>query len=283
MRIIADSGSTKTAWALIDGATIEFAEGQGINPFHLSEEAMQDIIKTDLLPLVGDRKVEDVWFFGAGCTEEKCPVVASCLSEVLNHPDTVTVGSDMLGAAKALCGDKPGMVCILGTGANSCYYDGVRMTDNVPALGYILGDEGSGAYIGKRLVGDMFKRQFADELFDCFVEETGLTVAEVVEKVYRQPLPNRFLASLTLFCSAHRQHPQIHAFLVDCFSEFVRRNVVKNKQSRRGDCVHFIGSIAYYFRTELEEALNRHGYQLGVVLRAPIEGLVKHYAQTALS
>ncbi len=283
MRIIADSGSTKTAWALIDGATIEFAEGQGINPFHLSEDEIIGILQADLLPIVGDRKVEKVWFFGAGCTAEKIPVMANCLLKSIAGECDITVGSDMLGAAKALCGDQPGVVCILGTGANSCYYDGEKITDNVPPLGYILGDEGSGAYIGKRLVGDMFKRQFSAELYDLFVKETGLTAVSVVEKVYRQPLPNRFLASLTTFCSAHREHPQMKAFLVDCFSEFVRRNVVRYSQLSRGDSVSFVGSVALYFREEIEEALQRHGYEMGKVLRSPIEGLVRYYLVKAVS
>ncbi len=277
MRIIADSGSTKTAWALIENARIEYLEGRGINPIHLGKDEIINIIETDLVPFVGDRRVEGVCFFGSGCTKEKIPVVAGCIAEALDNPDEVYVDSDMVGAAKAVCGDKPGLACILGTGANSCYFDGRQITDNVPALGYILGDEGSGAYIGKRLVGDMFKRQFTDELFECFVKETGLSVASVVEKVYRQPTPNLFLASLTTFCSSHRDHPQIHAFLVDCFSEFVRRNVVKYSQLHRGDSVNFVGSVAFFFQPEISEALHRHGYEMGKVLRSPIEGLVKNY------
>ena len=276
MTIIADSGSTKTAWALLDGTTTEYVEGRGINPVHLSEEQIIEIMDKELLPYIGDRKVDEVWFYGAGCTTEKSPIVASCIIDVLG-PDKVFVGSDMLGAAKALCGDKPGVVCILGTGANSCYYDGHDITDNVPALGYILGDEGSGAYIGKRLVGDMFKRQFSGEIPESFVKETGLTATSVIEKVYRQPLPNRFLASLALFCQAHRQDPQMQSFLIDCFNEFVRRNVSKYSQLRRGDSVNFVGSIAFFFRAELGEALRLHGYEVGRILRSPIEGLVKYY------
>ncbi|MBR3454332.1 MAG: ATPase [Bacteroidaceae bacterium] len=277
MRIIADSGSTKTAWALLDGATIELTEGQGINPFHCDSQQICDILRSDLSPYVGERRVEEVWFYGAGCTVEKSPVVADCLREVLDVDGDVHVGSDMLGAAKALCGDQPGVVCILGTGANSCYFDGHDIIDNVPPLGYILGDEGSGAYIGKRLVGDMFKRQFSTDLYDCFIKETGLTAASVVEKVYRQPMPNIFLASLTTFCSVHREHPQMKAFLVDCFSEFVRRNVVRYSSLRRGDAVNFVGSISFFFREEISEALHRHGYEMGKVLRSPIEGLVRYY------
>lgn len=277
MVIIADSGSTKTAWALLDGTTTEYLEGRGINPVHFSETDIKEILMADLIPYIGERKVEGVWFYGAGCTQEKSPVIAGCLREVLDEDVDIHVGSDMLGAAKALCGDKEGLVCILGTGANSCYYDGNQIVDNVPALGYILGDEGSGAYIGKRLVSDMFKRQFSHDLYLMFLAETGLTMASVIDKVYRQPQPNIFLASLTVFCSAHKEHPQMQAFLKDCFGEFVRRNVAKYSQLHRGDSVHLVGSIAFFFREEISEALRLQGYELGRVLRSPIVGLVKYF------
>ena len=280
MTIIADSGSTKTAWALLDGTTTEYFEGRGINPIHLSAAEIKDIMINDICPFVGERNVERVFFYGAGCTPEKCTEVADCIKDVMGADD-VLVGSDMLGAAKALCGDKAGVVCILGTGANSCYYDGQQIIDNVPALGYILGDEGSGAYIGKRLVSDMFKRQFSPELYDSFIAETGLTIPSLIDKVYRQPLPNRFLAPLTVFCSTHRDHPQMQAFLKDCFSEFIRRNVSKYSQLQRGDRVHLVGSIAFFFRDEISEALRLHGYELGRVLRSPIHGLVKNYLTQA--
>lgn len=277
MKIIADSGSTKTAWALIKDSAVEYIIGQGINPVVCDEQQIKEIIETDLVSHIAGMTVDEVYFYGAGCTSEKSIVVMQCLQELFGNDCEVVVGSDMLGAARALYGDKPGVACILGTGSNSCYYDGRHIVDNVPALGFILGDEGSGAYIGKRLVGDMFKRQFDDELYDCFIKETGLTMAMVIENVYRQPLPNRFLASLTKFCHTHREHPQMKDFLVDCFSEFVRRNISGYKKLAVENSVGFVGSVAFYFRDELNSALTRHGYALGQVLKSPIEGLVDQF------
>lgn len=186
----------------------------------------------------------------------------------------------MLGAARGLCGRQPGIVCILGTGSNSCYYSGREIIANVSPLGYILGDEGSGAYIGKRLVGDILKKQLPEDICNLFFEETHETQATIIQKVYREPLPNRFLASLSPFCARHRENTAIHALILDCFKQFFKRNIDAYKAlvpNGEHDKVHFIGSIAHYYRNELAEAASVCGYKVGNILQAPLEGLTEYH------
>ena len=279
MTLVADSGSTKTAWCLTDGEHHELLMTQGINPFQQNEKEIVKLLREELLPLLSaEQIVTDVFFYGAGCTAEKIPVVASAIRQILRNETKIFVGSDMLGAARSLCGNNPGIVCILGTGSNSCYYDGVQILDNVSPLGYILGDEGSGAYIGKHLVGNVLKRQFSDHLCQLFIKETKLTTSAIIQKVYREPLPNRFLASLSPFCARHREMKEVHDFLIDCFSEFFKRNV--NLYEIPELPVNFVGSVAWFYREELQETARNLGYRMGNIMQAPLEGLVNYHTQT---
>lgn len=278
MKLICDSGSTKSAWCLTDGSTPLYFTTQGINPFQQSEEEIAGILHNELLPhLPSDIYINKVYFYGAGCTKEKSPIVAKAIRSTIAPEAKITVDSDMLGAAIALCGDKAGIVCILGTGSNSAYYDGKELHSSIPALGYILGDEGSGAYIGKRLVGDILKCQFSEEMRTLFFEETHESQASIIQKVYREPMANRYLASLSPFCAKHREIPEMHDFIIDCFEQFFKRNIIPmtkrlNLETRQVNCV---GSIAYYYNKEISEVAEKHGYQIGTILQAPIEGLVR--------
>lgn len=284
IQLIADSGSTKTAWCITDheSVNVQIVSG-GINPFQQSEEDICALLHHELLPALDEKlckcgltAIEEVCYYGAGCTPEKSVVVKSALRSVLGAECRIFVGSDMLGAARAACGHEAGICCILGTGANSCRYDGRDVTDNVSPLGYILGDEGSGAYIGKRLVGNCLKRQFSDEICRMFLDETKLTTAEIINKVYRQPLANKFLASLSPFCARHRDIDEIHDFLIDCFSQFFVRNVA-NYPDAHSLPVHFVGSIAWYYRAEVAEAAARCGYTVGKIVQAPLDGIVEYH------
>ena len=272
--LIADSGSTKTAWCIIEGENRQFFYTQGINPYQQSEDDIIAELQRSLVPEV--RNAEAIYFYGAGCTAEKAPVVASALRRSISTEADIFVDSDMLGAARSLCGRESGVVCILGTGSNSCLYDGTELVSNVSPLGYVLGDEGSGAYIGKRLVGNCLKRQFSEEVCRLFSEEIQLSTASIVNKVYREPFPNRFLASLSPFCSRHRDLPEIHEFLVDCFREFFLRNVALYE--RKELPVHFIGSVAWNYRQELEEAAAQLGFRIGKIEQDPLDGLIQYHA-----
>lgn len=276
MIVIADSGSTKTDWCMgHTRADSRRMQTEGINPFHQPAGEIDRILSA--LPFARQEdaaRVTNVYFYGAGCTPEKAGIVEEALSR--RFPQArVFVESDLLGAARALCGTEPGIACILGTGSNSCAYDGERITAHVPPLGYILGDEGSGAVLGKRLAGDCLKHQLPDDLCQAFFDSCGLSPAEIIDKVYRQPLANRFLASLTPFLSAHRCRPEIQALLLSGFTDFFRRNVMQ--YIYKGIPVHFTGSIAHHFREEMMEAARRLDIRTGHILKSPMEGLMDYH------
>lgn len=308
MILIADSGSTKTAWCLLgkDTAHRQTIYTQGINPFHQNEEDICAILRHELYPLIADQSdhISHIHFYGAGCTKEKSPIVADALRNAINSIARISVESDMLGAARGVCGHQKGIVCILGTGSNSCYYDGRNLHQDIPALGYILGDEGSGAYIGRRLVGDILKRQLPEDIQQQFFEETKETQENIIQKVYRAPFPNRYLASLSPFCHRHRTHPSIHTLLLDCFSQFFIRNILPTQQQHPilsqtqqlhptisptqppppiSLPVHFVGSIAYHYQSELTEVAHTYGIQLGTIVQSPLEGLAEYHITDLLS
>jgi N-acetylglucosamine kinase-like BadF-type ATPase len=189
----------------------------------------------------------------------------------------IEVASDMLGAARAICGHKPGIACILGTGSNSCSYDGERIVDNVSPLGFILGDEGSGAVLGKMLVADVLKRQLPETIIRRFHNKYQLTAAEIIDRVYRQKLPNRFLASFVPFLSENIEEPSVRALVKSSFRLFIRRNVLQYKDADLLP-IGFVGSVAFYFRTPLQEVMKEEGLHLGNIIQAPSEGLVRYHA-----
>ena len=307
MILIADSGSTKVHWCLLT------ASGQcsdvftdGINPLFQTTIAMQNSISNQLLPQISSLlwagTLTHVFFYGAGCTPEKKVFVQKALEAVFKKAE-VHVESDMLGAARGLLGHNAGVACILGTGSGSCFYDGEKIAWAVPSLGYILGDEGSAAVLGKRLVGDLLKnpevsplngenglrRKGYEDLKELFFKEQETSMADIIEKVYRQPFPNRFLAKLSRFCADHIDDPRIRALVYDHFVQFIRRNLkqyfqMPNDQmvnKKMVNAVGFVGSIAYYYRPILEEAMAAEGIPVGTILQDPVEGL-KEYHKSAV-
>ena len=296
MKLICDSGSTKSAWCLTDGTTPLHFTTQGINPFQQNEEKIDEILHDELLPQLKDTNakmgktdcgcnshgdiaplIEEVHFYGAGCTAEKSPIVTKAIKSIIAPNATINVQSDMLGAAVALCGNSEGIVCILGTGSNSAYYDGTKLISCIPALGYILGDEGSGAYIGKRLVGDILKCQLSEQVRELFFDETKETQASIIQKTYREPMANRFLASLSPFCYRHRDIEEIEEFIKDCFRQFFERNIIPTKNILQlNDCtINCVGSIAHYYEKEIKEVAAEYHLRIGKILQAPIDGLVE--------
>lgn len=276
MILIADSGATKTDWCYGENISVaKTVQTQGINPFHQSVEQISRILKEELLPqLTNLNSITQIHFYGAGCTPEKSIVVKEVLQLFFSQA-TIDVQSDLLGAARSLCGKEHGIACILGTGSNSCEYNGEQIISNVSPLGYILGDEGSGAVLGKRLVGDCLKKQLPEKLCKLFWEYVSMSYAEITDKVYRQPQANRFLASLTPFLSIHRKEPEIHALLLSCFTDFFRRNVMQYNHD--ATIVHFTGSIAWYFQEEVKEAARTLNIQTGKFIKSPIHGLIKYH------
>ena len=270
--MIADSGSTKTTWQTGQLCI----RTQGINPFHQSADSIKAILTDELMPQIASVEVNEIVFYGAGCTAEKSLVLSEVLAEVFTSSNDIQVGSDMLGAARALCQHSPGIACILGTGANSCYYDGKEIQDNVPPLGYVLGDEGSAAYIGKRLVADILKRQMPNDVCKMFHDETGLDTSTIINNVYRMPMPNRFLGETSRFCANHRNHVAIHNLLTDCFTQFFRRNVMSYQHTDLP--VHFVGSVAKVYEEEIHEAATGLGLKIGTIMSDPMPGLLTYHA-----
>lgn len=278
MILIADSGSTKTDWCLAEqGVAQKRISTKGMNPFFQSEEEMAAEMQSSLLTQLGDERPEAVYFYGAGCAFDKVEPVRRAIAHVLKlDACQVEVNSDMLAAARSVCGHQAGIACILGTGSNSCFYDGREIVANVSPLGFILGDEGSGAVLGKLLVGDLLKNQLPAGLKEEFLTYYGLTPADIIHRVYRQPFPNRFLASLSPFIATHIGVPQVRQLVKRSFVDFLQRNVMQYDYRRYR--VGFNGSVAWHYRDVLSEAMADLGLQLGPIIQGPMEGLVKFHA-----
>ena len=275
MILIADSGSTKVAWRVLhkDG-TIQAIQTIGINPFFVSEPDILRTLEENLKPAVrGD--VSQVFFYGAGVAgKDKIDILTRCFQTAFPGC-SVEANSDLLAAARCLFGSEKGIAAILGTGANTCFYDGEKIVDNVPACGYILGDEGGGAVLGKKLVSDYLKRMLPADLSEAFEKQYKLGLLDIIEKVYRQPLPNRFLASFALFLGDHQSHPYVQEFLGKAFDEFFSRNIIHYDYKTYP--VNIVGSVAYYFRDEVMASAARHGMKIGKIVHTPIEGLVAYH------
>ncbi len=271
--LVCDSGSTKADWLYANCDSEEAVRTDGINPVRDSGESINRIVAS--LP---DWKPEYIYFYGAGCIEPYSASVRKALQE--RFPKAlVSVESDLLGAARALFGHEEGIACILGTGSNSCLYKNGQITANVPPMGYILGDEGSGAVLGRQLVSDIVKGQLSQELKDAFMEEFQLTPALIVENVYRKPAANRFLASLCPFLSKHRDYDEIQRLLASEFERFLRRNVLL--YNRPDLEIRYVGSISVHFEHELRNVHAKMGLKMGDVLASPVKKMMFFHHKSA--
>jgi len=276
MHLIADSGSTKTNWSLTDGGlVVKGINTSGINPFYQTQEEIISDLENQLIPQLDDCIIEEIHFYGAGCSfPEKKAIVGNALGKYFS--DTVIeVQSDLLGAARALFQHEKGIACILGTGSNSCYYDGNEILQNVSPLGFILGDEGSGAVLGKMLIADCLKNQLPDLLREELLDKYDLTPAQILDSVYKKPFPNRFLAKFTPFILENIEEPSIFNLVYESFDSFLVRNVMQYPLDEIK--VGFIGSIAYYFRDTLEIVASERGIVISEIVKSPMEGLVEYH------
>lgn len=286
--LLADSGSTKTDWLLLCPSGAEArAVTAGLNPFMNTRETLTSVLQSDLLPalpfasedgVVREPSAKDmeVYFYGAGCrgtgTEDMTSALRAVFPEASLH-----VESDLLGAARAACREEEGIACILGTGSNSCLYDGHDIVQNVSPLGYILGDEGSGAVLGRRLIGDVLKHQLPAEVCQLFAAEYPDTVDDIIRRVYREPNANRYLASFAPFLGRHRDLKAVQGLIKDEFRRFFERNIAQYGHPEMP--LNFVGSIAFFLRTELQTVAAEMGYRVGRILRSPIEGLREYYLE----
>ena len=278
--LIADSGSTKTDWICLTGddeSTQIEVQTVGLNPFHVSDNEIRGVLTHDVLPQLGDSNVEAVYFYGSGVRPEVEGRVEGLLRESFPDAKTVQAHSDLLGACRALCGDEAGIACILGTGANSCVYDGKKIVHNTPALGYILGDEGSRAVLGKHLLHDLYTGVLPLNLRLTFEKEMGLELSEIINKVYREPQANRFLASLSEFIHRHLDEEGIRQMVYNTFSDFINYHV--SRYGRHDLPLSFVGSIAFYYQEQLQLIVQMLGYQMGTILKSPLQGLVAYHSK----
>ena len=279
MILLADSGSTKTDWCLAEnGKALKSIKTRGTNPFFQTEDEIAAEIEASLLPELPSNEIDDVFFYGAGCTAEKQPVLEAALRRHLNVKGRLEVASDMLAAARSICGHEAGIACILGTGSNSCLYDGEKLVKNVSPLGFILGDEGSGAVLGKLLVGDVLKNQLPKALCEKFLKEYNLDRMAIIQKVYKEPAANRFLASLSPFLIQNIEEPAIHRLVLNAFKAFFVRNI-ENYEGYKQLPVSFVGSVAHYYRDVLGEAAKALDITIGNIIKSPMEGLLKYHSK----
>lgn len=277
MILLADGGSTKVDWRLVEGTKeIKQISTKGANPFFRSREDISEEIKKVINPVLNGHTIDSVHFFGAGCASpEKNKIVRDAIADNIKTSH-IEVNSDLVAAAKGLCGTKKGIACILGTGSNSCFYDGEEIVENVSPLGYVLGDEGSGAVLGRLFLSACLKNQLTKGLKEKFLREFNLTPAAILDMVYRQPLANRFLASLSPFLVENIHDKTVYDLVYNAFKDFFVKNVMQ--YDYKNNDVHFTGSVAYYYKDLVRKVGADLHIKVGIISQSPMEGLIKYYA-----
>lgn len=274
MILIIDSGSTKSDFIWIKKNDIRYkSQTTGINPFYQKENDILATI-TNACPIEIREQTKQVYFYGAGCSfKEKCDMVQRPLQEIFSHA-IIEVHNDLLGAARSLFQHNEGIACILGTGSNSCQYNGNGIVKNVSPLGFILGDEGSGAVLGKNFIGDILKGLAPIEITERFFQEENISPAVIMDKIYKQPFPNRFLAQFSKHIYQYKKEPYFHQLLITCFKDFFFRNISQYPESL---AIGLIGSIAYYFQEELLDVARQDNRTITIIEKSPIDGLIKYH------
>ncbi|MDR1381119.1 MAG: ATPase [Tannerella sp.] len=281
MNLIVDSGTTKTDWLIVrEGTVVDSVCTKGMNPYFQSQEDIRKELRDVLLPgmkavFAGGVSVGTVYFYGAGCVFDKVEMMREALSSRI-PARAIHVYSDLLAAAHSTCGHEAGIACILGTGSNSCFYDGEKIVKNISPLGYVLGDEGGGAMLGRTLVSDVLKEILPRPLREAFFERFRMTQADILEHVYKKPFPNRFLAGFSPFLHEHGNDPEIRRILVNGFNSFFTRNVMQ--YDYKTHTVNFVGSVAYHYEEILRVTAESAGMRVGKIIRSPLEGLVDYYS-----
>lgn len=276
MILIADGGSTKTDWRVLDGDIVHAYYTKGINPFHNNEDQIiEEINKSDLIKI--RLSIKEIYFYGAGLVNEGVKnTLKDIFVKLFPTVIKIEVNDDLLAAARSLFNNEKGIACILGTGSNSCFFNGVSIEDKVPALGYILGDEGSGSKLGIKFVNALHKREFSEDLTSELMQESDLEMAIVLENVYKKHLPNLYLASLTKIIKKHIDNTDIYDLVKESLIEFIDKNVSKYKDFKNYN-IGFVGSIAYHFEDILIQVLLEKDLQLGKIVQAPIDELITYH------
>lgn len=277
MILIADGGSTKTDWRLLkEGREYKQVQTQGFNPYLVGSDVIEEILWKELQPYIDNEAVSHVYYYGAGCsTPVKNMIVENAFEKVFTKA-RIDISHDLLGAAHALCADSEGIVAILGTGSNSCYYDGREIKEGIFSLGYFFGDEGSGAYLGKQLLTAYLHKELPRDIEERLQQEYPSSLESILDAVYKKPAPSRFLASFSRFINNNREHPYIHNLITEAFKAFYKYQVccyAKHKEVP----VHFVGSVAYHYQDILTEVGKQFDIKTGNFIKAPIDGLVRYH------
>lgn len=274
--LVADAGSTKTEWSLLHNGKIKTAYTQGISPYFLNGEQIADLLKSDLLPALKKAEIEEVYFYGTGCLNPANKTLVKNALKKTFPATRVAVTDDVEGAAIGLCGSAKGIACILGTGSSSCFFDGKRIKKSNPGLGYALGDEGSGAYLGKKVLQYYLYNTFDEDLRARFDASYTTNTAEILENVYKKPLPNRYLASFAKFLDENRGHYMIENIIEDGLNDFFFTHLIKYNEAWKYP-VNFVGGIAFAFKDVVRELCSVYNFELGRILQKPMKGLIEFH------
>jgi N-acetylglucosamine kinase-like BadF-type ATPase len=275
-KLIADSGATKAEWCLLGGSRKKTIFTQGISPYFLNSDQVRTLLLKELCPFLKRETVGEVHYYGTGMRNPKnVRMVRRCLEEIFVGA-AVEVSDDMLAAARGLTGNKKGIVCNLGTGSFCCYYNGKKIVKRSPGIGYILGDEGSGAYLGKKVIQYYLYDIFEDELRNKFSRKYKAQPVDILENVYRKPLANRYMATFSLFLSENRGHYMIENIIEDGLNDFFSNHLIKYKETSALP-VSFVGGVAYGFKDVLQQLCITYEMKLGKVLKNPMEGLIQYH------
>jgi glucosamine kinase len=277
--LLADSGATKCEWCLVKNGRKTTIFTQGISPYFLSIQQICQVLATELLPSLKKTQVTEVYYYGTGLSNpNNVKILAKALRQTFPGAK-VNAEHDMMAAARALCGREKGVACILGTGSNSCFFNGNKIMKNRPGLGYILGDEGSGAYLGKKVVQYYLYETYDEELQYKFNLAFNTNRVEILENVYKKPLANRYLAGFAVFLAQNRGHYMVENILEDGLNEFFFHHLCKYSESWKYP-IHFVGGISFGFRDVLQQLCESYEFELGRVLKNPMEGLIEYHTST---
>jgi N-acetylglucosamine kinase-like BadF-type ATPase len=279
--LIADSGATKAEWVLIGDGRKKTIFTQGISPYFLDTAQVGQLVDQELKQKIKNVEVEEVYYYGTGCSNpENAKSIKKALQKLFNGAK-IEVNTDLMAAARAVCGDQKGIASILGTGSNSCYYNGKNIIKNSPGLGYVLGDEGSGAYLGKKVIQYYLYNTFDEDLRSLFDAKFVTTQVEILDNVYKKPLPNRYLAGFAMFLAENRGHYMIENIIEDGLNDFFFQHLCKYNEVWKYP-VNFVGSVADGFKDVIQQLCNSYEFELGNILKNPMQGLVKYHDVTTV-
>jgi glucosamine kinase len=277
--LIADSGATKAEWCLLHNGEKKILFTQGISPYFLNTDQIAELVTKELASKLKNLTIEQINYYGTGCANiENAKSVKKALARVFPKA-VVHVNTDLMAAARAVCGNEKGVACILGTGSNSCFYNGKTIVKNSPGIGYVLGDEGSGAYLGKKVIQYYLYNTFDEDLRARFDAKFVTTASEILDNVYKKPLPNRYMASFALFLAENRDHYMIENIIEDGLNDFFFQHLCKYNEVWKYP-VNFVGSVAYGFKDVIKELCSSYEFEMGKVLKNPMEGLIKYHRES---